>query len=151
MKAGIGQALRRKEDLRLVVGQGCYSDDVNLPGQAYAVMVRSPHAHARIRAIDAGAARAAAGVFAVLTGHDMLADGIKPIPHKQFSYHPAEIPLKNKSGTPVFAASHYPLPADKARFAGEAVAHMRTHRSHTSMHAIVAPPAAAPFVILRAA
>ncbi|HUI96906.1 MAG TPA: xanthine dehydrogenase family protein molybdopterin-binding subunit [Xanthobacteraceae bacterium] len=119
---GIGRPVRRKEDLRLVVGQGCYSDDVNLPGQAYAVMVRSPHAHARIRAIETAAARAAPGVLAVLTGRDMLADGVKPIPHKQFSYHPAEIPLKNKSGAPIFAASHYPLPADRARYVGEAVA-----------------------------
>jgi carbon-monoxide dehydrogenase large subunit len=119
---GIGRPVRRKEDLRLVVGKGAYSDDVNLPGQAYAVMVRSPHAHARIRAIDTAAARAAPGVLAVLTGRDMLADGVKPIPHKQFSYHPAEMPLQNKGGAPVFAASHYPLPADKARHVGEAVA-----------------------------
>jgi aerobic carbon-monoxide dehydrogenase large subunit len=95
---------------------------VNLPGQAYAVMVRSPHAHARIRSIDTAAALAAPGVLAVLTGRDVLADGLKPVPHKQWSYHPAEMPLQNKSGAPVFAAAHYPLPADKARFVGEAVA-----------------------------
>src|SRR5690348_2267667 len=121
-RAGIGVPVRRREDLRLVVGEGCYSDDVNLPGQTYAVMVRSPHAHARIVKIDTTAARAAPGVLAVLTGRDGLDDGMKPIPHKQWSYHPAEIPLKNKSGAPVFAAMHYPLPADKARFVGEAVA-----------------------------
>ena len=50
---GIGQPVRRREDLRLLTGKGRYSDDVNLPGQAYAVMVRSPHAHAMIRSIDA--------------------------------------------------------------------------------------------------
>ena len=47
---GIGRSVRRREDLRLLTGNGRYSDDVNLPGQAYAVMVRSPHAHALIRA-----------------------------------------------------------------------------------------------------
>jgi len=51
-RTGIGQPVRRKEDLRLVAGKGSYSDDVSLPGQAYAIMVRSPHAHARIRTID---------------------------------------------------------------------------------------------------
>src|SRR6266545_6237362 len=121
-RTGIGRPVRRREDLRLVAGKGCYSDDVNLPGQAYAVMVRSPHAHAHIRAIDRAAALAVPGVLAVLTGRDILGDGVKPIPHKAFSYHPAEIPLKNKSGAPIFAASHYPLPPDKARFVGEAIA-----------------------------
>ena len=119
---GIGSPVRRKEDLRLVAGKGCYSDDVNLPNQAYAIMVRSPHAHARIRAIDTATARAMPGVLAVLTGRDILDDGVKPIPHKAFSYHPAEIPLRNKDDAPIFAAKHYPLPVDRARFVGEAVA-----------------------------
>jgi carbon-monoxide dehydrogenase large subunit len=120
--SGIGQPVRRKEDLRLVTGQGCFSDDVDLPGQAYAVMVRSPHAHARIRSIDVAPALAVPGVVAVLTGRDLLADRVKPIPHKQWSYHPAEIPLQNKDGAAVFAAAHFPMPADKARFVGEVVA-----------------------------
>jgi carbon-monoxide dehydrogenase large subunit len=120
-RGGIGQPVRRKEDLRLVAGQGRYSDDLNLPGQAFAVMLRSPHAHARLRHIDTAAARAAPGVLAVLTGRDILDDGVKPIPHKAFSYHPAEIPLRNKDDAPIFAAAHHPLPADKARFVGEAV------------------------------
>src|ERR1700704_7007674 len=120
-RSGIGQPVRRKEDLRLVAGQGQYSDDLNLPGQAFAVMLRSPHAHARLRRIDTAAARAAPGVLAVLTGRDILADGVKPIPHKAFSYHPAEIPLRNKDDAPIFAAAHLPLPADKARFVGEAM------------------------------
>ncbi len=120
--SGIGQPVRRKEDLRLVTGQGCFSDDVDLPGQAYTVMVRSPHAHARIRSIDIAPALAVPGVVAVLTGRDLLADRVKPIPHKQWSYHPAEIPLQNKDGAAVFAAAHFPMPADKARFVGEVVA-----------------------------
>ena len=77
----IGQPVRRREDLRLLTGRGRYSDDINAPGQTYAVIVRSPHAHALIRGIDTAAARAAAGVLTVLTGRDMLADGLKPIPH----------------------------------------------------------------------
>ena len=120
--SGIGQPVRRKEDLRLVTGQGCFSDDVDLPGQAYVVMVRSPHAHARIARSMSRAALAVPGVVAVLTGRDLLADRVKPIPHKQWSYHPAEIPLQNKDGAAVFAAAHFPMPADKARFVGEAVA-----------------------------
>src|SRR5713226_3790019 len=85
--AAIGEPVVRKEDAELLTGQGRFSDDVNLPGQAYAVMVRSPHAHARIRGIDVAAAMAIPGVLAVLTGADLLRDGLKPIPHKVFSQH----------------------------------------------------------------
>ncbi|MBI3918665.1 MAG: xanthine dehydrogenase family protein molybdopterin-binding subunit, partial [Betaproteobacteria bacterium] len=118
----MGQPVRRREDLRFVTGAGCFSDDVNLPGQAYAVMVRSPHAHARLRAIDAGKALAVPGVIAVLTGRDLLADGMKPIPHRPFSPHPADIALVNTDGTPLFTAPHYPLAIDKVRHVGEALA-----------------------------
>ncbi len=119
---GIGQPVRRREDLRLITGHGSYSDDLSLPGQVYAVMLRSPHAHARIRAIETASARAAPGVLAVLTGHDLVADGLRPIPHTPFSTHPAEIVLHNQDGSPAFVAPHWPLPSDKARFVGEAVA-----------------------------
>jgi carbon-monoxide dehydrogenase large subunit len=119
---GIGQPVRRKEDLRLVVGQGRYSDDLNLPGQAYAVMVRSPHAHARIRGIAAADALRAPGVVAVLTGAELLADDLRPIPQVQWSGHPAEVVLRLKDGAPALTAPQYPMPADKARFVGEAVA-----------------------------
>ncbi|MGC1324130.1 MAG: xanthine dehydrogenase family protein molybdopterin-binding subunit, partial [Xanthobacteraceae bacterium] len=100
--SGIGQPVRRREDLRLVRGGGRYTADENLPGQVYAFMLRSPHAHARIRAIDTTAAKAIPGVLAVLTGADVLADGLKPIPHKPWSPHPAEATLRNKSGEPPF-------------------------------------------------
>ena len=120
--SGIGAPVRRREDLRLVRGAGRYTADENLPDQAYAVMVRSPHAHARLRGIDTAAAKAMPGVLAVLTGADFLADGLKPIPHKPWSPHPAEAKLTNKGGAPPFEAPHFPLPADKARFVGEAVA-----------------------------
>ena len=66
-REGFGKPVLRKEDARLLVGAGCYSDDVNLFGQAYACFVRSPHAHARIGRIDPVAALAMPGVVAVLT------------------------------------------------------------------------------------
>ncbi|HUD89097.1 MAG TPA: xanthine dehydrogenase family protein molybdopterin-binding subunit [Xanthobacteraceae bacterium] len=119
---GIGQPVRRREDLRLVRGAGRYTADENLPGQVYAAMVRSPHAHAAIRAIATDQAKATPGVLAVLTGADFAADGLSAIPHKPWSPHPAETKLRNAGGVPPFEAAHWPLPADKARFVGEAVA-----------------------------
>jgi aerobic carbon-monoxide dehydrogenase large subunit len=119
---GIGQPVRRREDLRLLTGGGRYSDDVNVPGQAYAVMVRSPHAHARIRSIDIAAARAAPGVLEVLTGRDMPADGLKPIPHAVRTGHPVDIQLDNSDGSPPFIPPHYPLAADEVRHVGDIVA-----------------------------
>ncbi|MFZ3311893.1 MAG: xanthine dehydrogenase family protein molybdopterin-binding subunit [Xanthobacteraceae bacterium] len=120
--SGIGAPVRRREDLRLVRGGGRYTADENLPDQVHAVMLRSPHAHARIRSIDTAKAKAMPGVLAVLTGADVLADGLKPVPHKPWSPHPAETTLRNKSGEPPFEPPHWPLPTDKARFVGEAVA-----------------------------
>jgi aerobic carbon-monoxide dehydrogenase large subunit len=122
MNAGIGNAVRRKEDLRLVTGRGCYSDDFNFPGQAYAAMVRSPHAHAHIRSIEVTAARAMPGVLAVLTGKDALADGLTRIPHLAAPGTPPDIVLKNRDGSPVPAAPHPVLPADRVRHVGQAVA-----------------------------
>jgi len=119
---GIGAAVPRKEDARLLTGRGSFSDDLHLPGQAHAVMVRSPHAHARIGRIDAAEALALPGVLAVLTGADCLADGLKPIPHRPFSVSPPDVTLRNRDGSDIFIAPHHALPADKARFAGEAVA-----------------------------
>src|SRR5262249_62070235 len=74
---GVGKPVRRREDPRLVTGAGCYTDDVNLPGQAYASMVRSPHAHARIVRIDKAAALASPGVVAGFTGAELVAAGVK--------------------------------------------------------------------------
>src|SRR5262249_53466285 len=123
MPATIGQPLRRKEDLRLLTGGGRFSDDVSLPGQAYAVFVRSPHAHAHIRAIDASKARAMPGVLAVLTAADAQADGIKPIPHTPIPMKPpADIELKNRDGSAHGYAPHPLLAADRVRYVGEQVA-----------------------------
>src|SRR6266481_5247997 len=117
----IGQPVSRSEDPVLLRGEGRFSDDVNLPGQAYAVMVRSPHAHARIRSIETSGAMAVPGVLAVLTGADALADGLKPIPHRPF-IGPPDIALGKRDASDKFLSPHHALPHDKARFAGEAVA-----------------------------
>ena len=119
--AAIGEPIVRKEDAELLTGQGRFSDDVNLPGQAYAVMVRSPHAHARIRGIDVAAAMAVPGAIAVLTGADAIKDGLKPIPHRPI-LGPPDIALGKRDASDKFLSSHRVLPTDKARFAGEAVA-----------------------------
>jgi aerobic carbon-monoxide dehydrogenase large subunit len=119
--AGIGQPVIRREDADLVAGKGRFSDDFSLAGQAYAIMVRSPHAHARIRKIDAAAARAMPGVIAVLTGSDALADGLEPIPHRPI-IGPPDVILGRPDASDKFISPHRVLPHDKARFAGEAVA-----------------------------
>ena len=118
----IGRPFRRKEDRRLLTGRGRFSDDVNLPGQAYAAMARSPHAHARIAGIDTEAALAVPGVLAVLTGADLLDDGLASIPHRPAPTSPPDIELVNRDGTPKRQVLPFPLPADRARFVGEAVA-----------------------------
>src|SRR5579864_1847742 len=81
MTALIGQSVLRKEDRRLLTGKGRFTDDLTLPNQSYAVILRSPHAHARIRAIDIARAISAPGVLAVLTGRDYEADGLKGLQH----------------------------------------------------------------------
>ncbi len=118
----IGQPVRRKEDLRLVTGKGRFSDDVNVPQQVYAVMLRSPHAHARIRSMDARKALALSGVIAVYTGADFRADDLHPIPYNVFTLHPAEVQLTNTDGTPPFVTPCYSIAIDKVRYVGEVVA-----------------------------
>ncbi len=122
MNAGIGQTVRRKEDLRLITGRGCYSDDFTFPGQVYAAMVRSPHAHAKIRSIETAAARAMPGVLAVLTGQDAQADGLTRIPHLAAPGNPPDIVLHNRDGSTVPVAPHPVLPTDRVRHVGTAVA-----------------------------
>src|SRR5882724_9637901 len=77
---GIGASVKRREDVRLLTGQGRYAEDVNAAGQAYAAFVRSPHAHAGLISVDAKPALAIAGVLGVFTGRDLVADGVGPIP-----------------------------------------------------------------------
>ena len=79
-KYGIGQAIKRREDLRLLLGTGQYLDDMTLPGEAFVTFVRSPHAHARVVSVDTSAAASMPGVVAVYTGADLEADGLGPLP-----------------------------------------------------------------------
>ncbi|MBM3619480.1 MAG: xanthine dehydrogenase family protein molybdopterin-binding subunit [Alphaproteobacteria bacterium] len=122
MKDGIGASLPRFEDVRLLTGRGRYSDDFNLPGQTHAVVLRSPHAHARIVGIDTTRARALPGVLAVLTGAELLADGLRPIPHIPTAMSPPDIKLPNTDGSPHRVVRQPVLAIDAARHVGEAVA-----------------------------
>ncbi len=116
---GIGAAVRRVEDARLLTGRGSYSDDRNLPGQAYAAFARSDVAHAHIRSVETRAAAAMPGVLAVLTAADLRADGIRPLVAQG---NPKDVELKNRDGTPVFYPGIELLVADKVRRVGEMVA-----------------------------
>ncbi len=112
-KYGIGQPVLRFEDPRLLRGQGRFVNDVNLPGQAHAVFVRSPHAHANIRSIDVEAAKKSPGVVAVLTGHDVKADGL--------GMPKANMPRKRPDGKPMYAPQRPPLVTDRVRYVGDPV------------------------------
>ena len=118
----IGQALRRKEDARLLTGKGRFSDDFSTEGQTHAVLVRSPHPHAQILGVDTAAARAMPGVLGVFTGQDCAAEGLRPIPHDPLPKTRYDLKLSGPGGAPVFIGPHLLLPADKARHVGEAVA-----------------------------
>jgi carbon-monoxide dehydrogenase large subunit len=117
----IGKPMPRKEDERLITGRGRFTDDFNLDGQTYAVMVRSPHPHARIVAINSERAKAMPGVLGVFTGVDCEADKIGPIPHDPVPKTKFDMKLTGPGGGPVFAGPHALLPADKVRHVGEAV------------------------------
>ncbi len=118
----VGQPLRRKEDDRLVIGQGRFSDDFQIDGQAYAAIVRSPYAHARIKAYDTSEALAVPGVLGVFTGTDCRADGLGPIPHYPLPKTKFDLKLTAPGGRDVFIGPHALLPVDKVRHVGEAVA-----------------------------
>src|SRR5690242_16528645 len=119
---GIGKPVRRREDARLLTGGGRFADETNLPGQGYACMVRSPHAHALIASIDTGPAEGMPGVLAVLTGSDAERDGLQPIPHRPVPANPHEVPLKSGGGSPFFLAPHPEMESSRCRDVGEAVA-----------------------------
>ncbi|HVA15093.1 MAG TPA: xanthine dehydrogenase family protein molybdopterin-binding subunit [Stellaceae bacterium] len=119
---GIGKPVQRKEDRRLLTGKGYYVADVRLPNAAYAVLVRSPHAHARLRGIDTDAARASPGVIAVLTGKDLIADGLHLMDHKPSLVGPPDVAVTVRPGFKTFVHGQPMLPADKARYVGEPVA-----------------------------
>ena len=111
-KYGVGQPVRRTEDPVLVRGRGCYTDDLKLAGEAYAVMVRSRIAHGIIKRIDTSAARQMPGVLGAYTGADLAEYGtLKCI-----------VPFKNRDGTPMRMPPRPALPTDKVRFVGDPVA-----------------------------
>src|SRR5690242_17855882 len=118
----IGKPIPRNEDARLVTGHGRFSADFRFDGEVYAAMVRSPHAHARIRGIDTEAARKMPGVLGVYTGADCLADKLTPIPHDPLPRTKYDMKLSAAGGKPAFVGPHMLLPDDKARHVGEAVA-----------------------------
>jgi carbon-monoxide dehydrogenase large subunit len=111
---GIGASVRRKEDQRFITGHGHYTDDVNRPGQAHAVFVRSPHAHATIKSIDVKAALAREGVLAVLTGTELAADKIGNLVCGWM--------IHSKDGSPMKMAPHPALATGKACYVGDPVA-----------------------------
>ena len=120
--AGIGKPLRRREDVRFLTGAGRYADDMNLPGQAYTYLIRSPHAHARIVSIDVGPGVGAPCVLTILIGSDAAEDGLQPIPHRPMPTNPHEVPLRSHDGSPFFIAPHPVLAVGKTRYGGEPVA-----------------------------
>jgi aerobic carbon-monoxide dehydrogenase large subunit len=118
----VGQPFRRKEDQRLITGKGRFTDDFTLPGQVWAVMIRSPHPHARILKIDGAAALAKPGVLGLFSGADCRDEGLRPIPHNPVPSTRYDVKLTGRGGSPIFIGPHMLLPCDKARHVGEAVA-----------------------------
>jgi carbon-monoxide dehydrogenase large subunit len=114
MKFGIGQPVRRHEDLRLITGQGRYTDDITLPRMTHAYVLRSPVAHARIKRIDVAAARRLPDVLLVATGEDIRADGLGDVP--------CTVPLVSRDGKPRHDTPRPVLALDKVRHVGQPVA-----------------------------
>src|SRR5437588_6650826 len=113
-KYGVGQPVRRKEDDTLVRGMGKYTDDFSLPGQAYAWIVRSSHAHGIIKGIDTSAAKGMPGVLGVWTGADLATANYGP--------YTCGLPLKSRDGTPLLQTNRTALMTDKVRYVGDPVA-----------------------------
>src|SRR5437667_3866600 len=112
--ATIGTPVRRREDYRFLTGGGTYTDDINRPGQLYAYILRSPHAHARITAIDASAATRAPGVVAIYIGAEMAADGVGGLP--------CGWQVHSKDGSPMVEPPHPEFASGRVRHVGDPVA-----------------------------
>jgi carbon-monoxide dehydrogenase large subunit len=112
LKFGIGQPVPRREDPKLLQGQGRYTDDIALPGQLYAYVLRSPYAHARLNGVDVAAAKAAPGVRAVITAADLAGYGEMV----------CAMPLKNADGSALRTTRRAALAGDKLRYVGDPVA-----------------------------
>jgi aerobic carbon-monoxide dehydrogenase large subunit len=117
--SGIGASVKRREDFRLLTGQGRFVDDFNAPGQVYATFVRSPHAHAELGAIDALAARAVPGVLDVFTGRDLVADGVGTIPTLIAERGGG---IRSRDGSQFAEPPWHPLALHRVRHVGEPVA-----------------------------
>src|SRR5229473_1435797 len=124
---GIGQGVPRFEDPRLVRGEGRYVGDIDLPGMAFGHVLRSPHAHARIRAIDVSRAKAAPGVLAVLTGSDWQASGLGDLP----------VPdgMRRRGGGPMYRPRFPALVTDRVRWVGDYVAFVVAETKHQAADA----------------
>src|SRR5262245_14139131 len=114
MKFGVGQPVRRFEDLTLITGRGLYTDDIRLDGAAHAYVLRSPVAHADLRGVDAAAARAMPGVLLILTGEDVVAEGLGDLP--------CVVPLPNRDGSQRHDTPRPALTVGKVRHVGQPVA-----------------------------
>ena len=113
-KFGLAQSVRRVEDPRLLIGNGRYTDDIVLPGMLHGVVLRSPHAAAKLGAIDTTAAGAAPGVKAIYTAADLNADGIGSLP--------CAVSLDNRDGSTMASPPHPVLADGAVRHVGDPVA-----------------------------
>ena len=118
----IGQPVRRKEDQRLIRGEGRFSDDFNVPGQVHAAVVRSIYPHARIRGIDAEYAKSMPGVLGILTGKDCAEDGLGAVPHSPVPSTRSDLKLTAPDGGDAFSGPHALMALDTVRYVGEPVA-----------------------------
>ncbi len=123
----IGQSVTRFEDPRLLKGGGRYVDDIVLPGMAFGYVLRSSHAHARIRSIRTDAAKAAPGVLAVLTGADWQASGWGDLP--------VPAGLKRRDGSPMYRPRYPALVKDRVRWVGDYVAFVVAETKHQAADA----------------
>ena len=122
---GIGRPVPRKEDLRLITGQGRYTDDYTAEGMLHAVLLRSPHGHARIRSFDVAAAQRAPGIAAVLTMLDWRVDGLGPLPLMPNTTDINDVArpaLGNSDGSALYVTPGWPMAAERVRHVGEPVA-----------------------------
>jgi carbon-monoxide dehydrogenase large subunit len=124
---GVGQPVPRKEDPTLLRGQGRYTDDINLPGQLHAVIVRSRIAHGVLRALDTADAASMPGVRGVFAGADLLAAG--------FGAMPTGILIRNRDGSPMHRPKQPPLTVDKVRFVGDPIAFVVADTAHQARDA----------------
>ena len=119
--AVMGQSVPRREDQRFLTGAARFTDDFNEPGQLWGAVLRSPHAHAAIKAIETAAAAALPGIIGVYTATDLAADGIGPLPCAV----DAMFEFKRRNGSKRFFPTHHVLTRTHVRHVGDPVAFVR--------------------------